>query len=184
MAFIMPIHRITVNNVALLLCIILQQGCVDTTVLSYQPVTFALDDKNELHVSTYPSGFPTQTDSVPFLYKALRTPESVYFQVFVRDKIRKAGKNPHVDSITIHSFSYHFPGQAPVELMSNYEDYFWMQGMPEDNPGGDPPVPYDDHWYLQVQISLTVNGQRYEFEETVHADKQRYIRPLILYALE
>ena len=67
-------------------------GCMDATILEYQPLTPELDGKSELHISTYPSGFPGETSSIPFLYKALRTPESVYFQVFVRDAEKKSGR--------------------------------------------------------------------------------------------
>lgn len=163
---------------------LLLQGCMDATVLEYQPLTRSLDGKSELHISTYPAGFPRETSSIPFLYKALRTPESVYFQVFVRAVDKKAGPNPNIESIRIRSFTYQFPGQNPVELISDYNGYFWMQGSPKYNPGGSSPVPYDENWYLQLRIDLTVNGHNYFFDEKVQAGARRNIRPLLLYVLE
>lgn len=160
------------------------QGCMDATILEYQPLTRRLDGKSELHISTYPAGFPRETSSIPFLYKALHTPELVYFQVFVRAVDKKLGPNPNIESIRIRSFTYQFPGQDPVELISDYNGYFWMQGSPKYNPGGNSPVPYNENWYLQLKIDLAVNGQNYLFDEQVQAASRRNIRPLLLYTLE
>lgn len=164
--------------------VLFTQGCMDATICEYQPLTRTLDGKNALHISTYPSGFPRETASIPFLYKALRTPESVYFQVFVRDAGKKAGPNPHIESIHIRSFTYQFPGQDPVNLISDYDHYFWMQGSPKYNPDGSAPVPFDEHWYLRLRIDLSVNGEDYLIDEQVHAAERRNLRPLLLCALE
>ena len=158
-------------------------GCMEATVLAYEPLTRDLDGDSELYISTYPSGFPQQTASVPFLYKALRTPASVYFQVFVRDAEKRAGPNPHIESARIHSFSYRFPGQEPVVLLEDFDGYFWMQGDPSQSQSTDKAVPHDDSWYLQLRIELTVNGVDYMIEEQVHATQRRDIRPLLLHAL-
>jgi hypothetical protein len=64
----------------------------------------------------------------------------VYFQLFVRTAGRM-GRSPHVESVKNHSLSYAFPGQAPVELIADYDQNFWMQGNPEYNLDGDAPVP-------------------------------------------
>ncbi len=163
---------------------LLAQGCLDTTTLEYEPLTHALDDRNELHVSTYPAGLPRQTSSIPFLYKALRTPDSLYFQVFVRDADRRSGPNPNIDSIRIESFSYRFPGQDPVELMADYDDYFWMQGSPRYDRSDSMPVRWGEGWYLELRIDLTVNGEHHLVEQRVDAGSRRRLYPLILYALE
>ena len=157
---------------------------MDATILEYQPLTRSLDGKSELHISTYPAGFPRETSRVPFLYKALRTPESVYFQVFVRAVGKKSGPNPHIESIRIRSFSYQFPDQDPVELISDYDGYFWMQGNPKYEPGESSPVPCNENQYLQVRIDLEINGQDYLFEEQLQAAARRNTLPLLLYSLE
>ena len=138
---------------------------------------------NELHISTYPAGFPRVTNSIPFLYKALKTPDEVYFQVFVRDKSVGAGPNPHIESINIESFSYQFPGQEPVVLLSDYGDNFWMQGSPRYDSEETAAVPFNDYWYLQVRIDLTVNGQSYSIDERIDANTRKTLRPLILHGL-
>jgi hypothetical protein len=173
-----------VTTAALVVFGLFTQGCMDSTILEYQPLTRSLDGKSELHISTYPAGFPRETLSIPFLYKALRTPESVYFQVFVRAVDKKAGPNPNIETIRIRSLTYQFPGQNPVELITDYNGYFWMQGSPKYNPGGSSPVPFNENWYMQLRIDLTVNGQNYLIDEEVQAVARRNIRPLLLYALE
>jgi len=157
---------------------------MDATILEYQPLTLDLDGESELHISTYPSDFPRQTSSIPFLYKALRTPDAVYFQVFVRDAEIKFGKNPHIQSIKIHSFTYELPGQEPVQLTSDYDHGFWMQGNPRYDPDGHAPVPFDKHWYLRLRIDLTLNGKYYAFDEQVQATERKSLSPLLLHALE
>ncbi len=169
---------------AMVLVAMASQGCMKSTTLEYQELSRALDGRSELHISTYPSWFPREVSGIPFLYKELRSPDSVYFQVFVRDAKKKSGRNSHVESITIHSFSYAFPGQEPVELISDFDGNFWMQGSPEYNPDGDAPVPVDPHWAVQLHIDLTLNGQRYVFDESVQGAAVESRLPLLLHALE
>ena len=155
-------------------------GCAESTIQEYGPFTRDLDGENELHISTYPAGLPRVTDRVPYLFKAQKTPDEVYFQVFVRDRSVGAGPNPHIESIHIESFSYRFPGQAPVILLEDYAENFWMQGNPRYESETSPPVPFNEHWYLQIQIDLTVNGTDYSFDERIDASLRNYLRPLIL----
>ncbi len=159
-------------------------SCMDVTVLSYGPLIKTLDADNELKISTYPAGFPRQTAGIPYLYKALRTPERVYFQVFVRARGTTAGPNPNVDSILIKSVSYYFPGQEPIELVSNYDDYFWMQDNPRYDETPAEPAPFDEHWHLRVRIDMTLNGKDYFIDERLDANTERSLRPLIFYALQ
>ena len=56
-----------VTIAALVLFGLSTQGCMDSTILEYQPLTRSLDGKSELHISTYPAGFPRETLSIPFL---------------------------------------------------------------------------------------------------------------------
>ncbi|NOT88581.1 MAG: hypothetical protein HOP03_10385 [Lysobacter sp.] len=69
-------------------------GCIDREILEYEPVALDLDGKSELHISTCPAGFPRRISGIPFLYKTTRTPESVFFQVFVRDIQKKSARTP------------------------------------------------------------------------------------------
>lgn len=168
---------------ACFVCLLLQ-GCMDTTVQYYGPITLPIDDGNELHISTYPAGFPVQEAHTPFLYRRFRTPDKVYFQVFVREKGKAAGRNPNIESIEIRSFSYRFPSQEPTELIADYDSSFWMQGEPHYNPGGSEPIPFNEHWYLHVQIDMNVNGVDYRFDERIDANTRRSRRPLFLRSLQ
>lgn len=136
-------------------------GCIDRQILEYEAVSLDLDGKSELHISTYPAGFPRRISGIPFLYKTTRTPESVFFQVFVRDIQKKVGPNTHVESIRIHSFSYRIDNDAPVVLISQYDDYFWMQDQPDYNKGERTPVPWVSGKPLAIEVSLTLNGKDY-----------------------
>ncbi len=158
------------------------QGCAKTTFLYYETLTLPLDGKSELHVSTYPSDIARSVSSIPFVWKESLSPNSVYFQVFVRE-VGKNGPNSHVDSIMIHSFSYAFPSQAPVELIAGYDRNFWMQDSPKYNPGGSNPVPIHEGWHVNLEIDFTLNGQIFTFAEQVRAAKREHLRPLILDAL-
>ena len=157
------------------------QGCFKATVLSYETLIRALDGKSELYISTYPSDIARSVSGVPFLWKEVRSPNSVYFEVFVRE-VGRMGRNPHVESITIHSFSYAFPGQAPVQLIADYDHNFWQQGSPKYNPDGNEPVLVHEAWYVNLEIDLTLNGQRYRIEDRVHAVEKESMRPLLLEA--
>jgi hypothetical protein len=152
---------------------VLLGGCVDIRNREYAPVTVALDDRNELHISTYPSWFARETTNVPFLKKTLRTPDSVYFQVFVRDAKKKAGPNPHIDSILIKSFSYEIAGRAPVVLIENYDAYFWMQDNSNHNKGKPTPVPWVEGQPLTIAISLVLNGKAHALKADMQAVERK-----------
>ncbi len=177
-------HRAAHPIAALALILLLVPGlpgCRKATVFGYEPVIWALDGKSELRISTYPSDIARSVSGIPFLWKEVRSPNSVYFQVFVR-QVGKAGRNPHVESITIHSFSYAFPGQEPVELVTDYTENFWMQGSPVYNPDGDAPVPAHEGWHVDLKIDLTLNGQRFRLDGRANATQEESTRPLLLEA--
>jgi hypothetical protein len=177
-------HQLSTQGAGTVLGCLLLQGCLDTTVQYYGPITLPVDDGNELHISTYSADFPDQEAHIPFLYRKFRTPDRVYFQVFVREKGKEAGRNPNIESIKIRSFSYHFSSQEPTELITDYDDNFWMQGQRNYNPGGSEPIPFNEHWYLQVHLDMNVNGVDYQFDERIDANTRRSFRPLIFWALQ
>ena len=177
-------NNISTQGASTALVSLLLQGCMDTTVQYYGPITLPVDDGNELHISTYPADFPDQEAHTPFLYRRFRTADQVYFQVFVREKGKEAGRNPNIEAIKIRSFSYHFPSQEPTELLADYDDNFWMQGQPKYDPVGSEPIPFNEHWYLHVQIDMNVNGVDYKFSERIDANTRRSLRPLILWSLQ
>jgi hypothetical protein len=162
---------------------------MDSTVLYYEAITLPLDEENELHISTYPAGFPNITDSTPFLYKALETPKQVYLQAFVRPVGQKGGPNPNVENIVIHSVSYKFPSLPPRQLTSDFEHYLWMQGdsryeNPEYKATDSTPIPHGDQWYFTVAVDVTLNGQRHRVEGEMHAARKTIRQPLISQAFQ
>lgn len=157
-------------------------GCMKGTVHRYETKTIPLDAQSELKLSTFPAGFPKNRMHIPYLYRSIETPKSVFFQVFIKDKEKDFGQNEHVEDIVIHSLSYQFPGQAPVQLLENYGENFWQQNHP-DNTLQVPAVPYDEHWYLELHIDMTLNGEDYQFTEAIKADSTWYVAPLLLHAL-
>ncbi len=50
---------------------------------------------------------------------------------------------------------------APVVLMSQYDDYFWMQEHHNDNEGERTLVPWVSGKPLAIKVSLTLNGKDY-----------------------
>lgn len=158
-------------------------GCVRYEIVHYTPLTMALDGRSELHISSYASWFPDEHSDIPFIRKTVRTPESIYFQVFVRDAEAKAGPNPHVQSVRIHSFTYALPGQPPVQLITDYDQNFWMQDQPQYNPSGAVPVPCLPGQSIEVSISLELNGTHYAYSERMACTTRKRSGLLIVHAM-
>lgn len=169
--------------VAVAACASILSGCVRYEVVHYTPLTFDLDGQSELHISSYPSWFPRETTHVPFLYKKLRTPASVYFQVFVKDADIQSGRNVHAQSVRIRSFNYQRPGEPEVQLISDYESNFWMQDQPTYNLKKSSPVPCEVGKPIQISIALEINDQAYAFERQMICAERRRTGSLLLHAL-
>ncbi len=162
----------------------LLSGCINHSSFEYEPVSLDLDGNNELHITTYPAGYPRTTSSIPFLNKRTRGPESVFFQVFVRDRQKKFGPNTHIKSIQIHSFSYQVDNEAPLVLIADYGDYFWMQDQPNYNKGERKPVPWVSGKPIAIDISLTVNGKDYALKTRMQPIVSKSNHLLLLDSLE
>lgn len=158
-------------------------GCVKFTKYEYSSHVFPLDERNELVISTFPSWFPKKRSHVPFLYKNSHSPQSVYFQFFVRARGTTAGQNPNIESITIRKFSYEFPGQIPVVLIENYTKGFWQQGRVDYDSENLKPVPCVAGWYVRVKFDLELNGKPFQGEQVLNAREVSRMYPLILDAL-
>ena len=151
--------------------IITLSGCSKFTHLKYSSFVRDLDGKSELVISTYPTWYPKRTFHIPFFYENLISPEEVYFQVFVRDPVKKIGQNPHVKSIRIHSFAVQMQNQSKIVLISDYGSNFWMQGQSKDNELDVQPIPYYPDAPLRVDIALTMNGVDYSFKGKMNPTK-------------
>ena len=169
----------------LLFLILFLAGCVQIRHLKYKPFVHDIDGKNELYISTYPAGYAHKTDSIPFVFKKLVTHDKLYFQVFIRDIKKKAGKNPNIDSIRIHSFSYRIGNNPSTELISNYDSNFWQQGQPKYNPDAKEtsPILYVDGWTVSVDISFTLNGKDYSIQGEMPSAEHTTTRSLIMWEI-
>ena len=116
--------------------------------------------------------------------RGLRTPEAVYFQLFVRDAEKKSGPNPHIDSVRIRSFTYQIPAEPPLELISDFDAGFWMQDQPDFAPVRYAPVTFEPGGSVRVVVDLALNGQDYRIKGEMRAVERRNIRPLWIYAFE
>lgn len=154
-------------------------GCAKSTKCEYVEHVFPLDDGNELVISTFSSWFPKITSHIPFLYKNLHAPQSVYFQFFVREKGVTAGRNPNIESILVRNFSYEFPGQTSVVLIKDYSSGFWQQGRPEYDSENLEPVPCFDGWHVRVKFDLVLNGRAFQGEHVLHAREVSKVYPLV-----
>lgn len=153
---------------------------MESTHLRYETLTLSLDQHNELEISTYPSDFPDKISSTPYAHQELRSPEHLYFQVFIKDKAKDFGQNDYVKSIFIESFSVQINDQPPVQLLAGYENNFWMQGNPRYQPTDLPPLQYIPNGVARIEIAFTLNGKRYQFAETLAAEESTEVLPLIL----
>lgn len=166
----------------ILLVIVFSTGCAKTTFLKYSEFVTPLDDKSELSVKTYPAFFPKETFHIPFLYREFVTHDKLYFQVFVRDKNKKAGPNPNIDSIEIHSFSYKLNDHDSRELISGFKANFWMQGQHADNKST--PIQFHPEGKIEIDTSLTINGKELKKTGVMKATTQSRLYPLIFYSLQ
>ena len=158
-------------------------GCVRYNVVEYPAVAWDLDGRNELRISTYPSWFPRETSSIPFVYKELKTPESVHFQLFVRDIDKTAGSNQNLETVRIHTMAYELAGQTPVELLSDYQSNFWMQDQPQGEEETLPPVPCIPGRSITISVALEVNGQEHSFGAEIPCAIRKRTGSLLVYSI-
>ena len=158
-------------------------GCVRYEVVHYLPLELPLDATHTLRISTYPSWFPRETDHVPFLYKTVRTPETVHFQVWVQSDAAASGAKPATDTVRIDDFSYELPGQSPVRLIADFDGHFWMQDQPQYNPNKTTPVPCLPGKPVSVHVSLSVDQTAYVFDRELPCAVRERTGSLLVHAL-
>ena len=88
------------------ICILLLTlGCGTMHTRGYETFTEEIDANNQLQVSMNPASNPKKKQGSKSWMEERETFRKLNFQVFIMDK-DGYGKNPHVESVTIHSFSY------------------------------------------------------------------------------
>ena len=155
-------------------------GCTKFKHLEYTPFVRDLDGLSELSISTYPADYPDRLSDKGDLFEKFETARDLYFQVHIRDKETKFGPNPHVRSINIHTFSYKIGDAPPVVLLSEYQDNFWMQNNPRYERRDLPAVPYLPDRKVFIEISFTLNGDRFIFEGDMPAIERSQVLPTFI----
>ena len=155
-------------------------ACSKTKVQKYSEFVADLDGKSELSITTYPAFFQKRIYHIPYLYGEYVSHEKLYFQVFIRDKIKKYGSNPNIESIQIHTFSYKLDDQESVELISEFNSNFWKQ----EQQGRDsfPPILFHPDSKIEVEISLSLNGQKFTKTAAMIPITETKFYPLIFYS--
>lgn len=144
-------------------------GCTSIKQREYAPFVRDLDGLSELAISTYPADFPDRLSDKGALFEKYESAGELYLQVHIRDKKAKFGPNPHVESISIHSFSYRVADGPVNAVLADYERNFWMQDNPRYEQRNLPPVPYVTDGKLWIDIRFTLNGKQYAFNGDMHA---------------
>ena len=160
--------------------LLIVSACTKFRHLEYAPFVRDLDGLSELAISTYPANYPERLSNKGDVVQKYRTTGELYFQVHIRDKKTKSGPNSHVHSINIHKFSYRIGDAPPVDLLSGYQDNFWMQDNPRYEQRDLPAVPYVPDGKVSIEISLTLNGKKFEFEGDMPANEKSGVYPTVI----
>jgi len=173
MKFEIPRCALALSSLGLL-CFL--TGCAQVQTSEYAEWVAPLDSKNELSVSTYPAWYPDSERVVPG-FKKLTTDPYLALQFHVREKGKKFGRNPYVESIQIHSFAYHLDDSPEKVLVENLSKDFWMQqidGYLDREKNG---IPYREDSILHVTMDMTLNGTRYQLKGSMPARTRKGLMP-------
>ena len=142
--------------------LLLISGCGTMHTRGYETFTVEIDLDNQLQVSMNPASTPKKKQGSTSWMEERETYRKLNFQVFIMDK-DGYGKNPHVESVTIHSFSYQMNDGNKTEILSDYGYNFWMQGNSRYNKDRPtvPPIPYVPKSRIKFWIEFTLNGKKY-----------------------
>ena len=155
-------------------------SCTSFTNREYGPFVRNLDGKSELHISTYPAFFPQKKSTSNSINKKLESHCEVYFQLFIRDLDKKFGPNPHIESVTIHSFSYQLPNEPKIEILTNHDGNFWMQGNPNYESRKLSAILYRKNSAINIEIDFSLNGKKYSYEGQMKSKESTTTLPKII----
>lgn len=161
-----------VVSIGLFMMLFYMEACLKLTTLEYAPLTEVLDEQNEMEISTYPAHFPNEVS-----YNTFVSHDSLYFQLFLKDRSVDAGPNPHVSSLMIHSFVYRLDDGPEVTLLEDFTYYFWMQG--NESVNRQPPIPYNPNSTLNVEVDFTLNGTHHVVKGVMPAQETFSVSPSI-----
>ena len=169
-----------VITVLVLAALLIVAGCTSINHREYAPFVRELDGISQLEITTYPADYPNRLSEKGDTFESYESAGEVYFQVNIRDKSKSGGRNEHVRSIDIHSFSYRIGNEPPTVLLSDYDYNFWMQGNPRYEDRDLPPVPFVPGGNVSINISFTLNGETYAFEGDMPASEKSRTYPTVI----
>lgn len=142
--------------------LLLITGCGTMHTRGYETFTEEIDQENLLQISMNPASNPKKKQGSTSWMEELETYRKLNFQVFIMDK-DGYGKNPHIESVTIHSFSYQINDWNKTEILSDYDYNFWMQGNSRYNKDRKtvPPITYVPKSQIKFWIEFSLNGKKY-----------------------
>ncbi len=155
-------------------------SCTSFTNREYGPFVRNLDGENELHISTYPAFFPKKQFTSNSINKKLKSHAEVYFQLFIRDLNKKFGPNPNIESVTIHSFSYQLPNGPKIEILTEYNGNFWMQGNSNYESRKTSAIPYRPNSAINIEINFSLNGKKYSYESQMKSKESTIFLPTMI----
>ena len=158
-----------------LLTLFILPGCGSMTTRGYESFVEEIDQDNQLEISLSPAFYPRKKDGSSEWNEKMETYGKLNFHVFIMDK-DGYGKNPHVESVIIHSFSYQLADGNKTEILSDYNYNFWMQGNSRYNKNRPevPPIPYISDSKLKFWIEFTLNGKKYSKEGILKSNERSY----------
>jgi len=132
------------------------------TTRGYESFVEEIDQDNQLRISLSPAFFPRKKEGSSEWNEKMETYGKLNFHVHIMDK-DGYGKNPHVKSVMIHSFSYQLADGNKTEILSDYDYNFWMQGNSRYNKNRPevPQIPFISDSKLKFWIEFTLNGKKY-----------------------
>ena len=151
-------------------------SCAQIKTAEYAEWVAPLDQKNELSVSSFPAWYPDSERVAPGL-KKLTTDQYLALQFHVREKGKKFGQSPYIESIQIHSFAYHLDDSPGKVLVENKSKNFWMQqihGYQDREKNG---IPYRENSVLHVTMDMTLNGTRHRLKGSMPARTRQSLMP-------
>lgn len=155
-------------------------SCTSFTSREYGPFVRNLDGKSELNISTYPAFFPQKKSTSNSTHKKLESNARVYFQLLIQNLNRKLGPNPHIESVTIHSFSYQLPNEPKIKILTEYDGNFWMQGNPNHESRKLSAIPYRPNSVVNIEINFSLSGKRYSYEGQMKSKESTITLPTII----
>lgn len=151
-------------------------GCARVQTSEYAEWVAPLDPENELSVSTFPAWYPDTERVVPG-FKKLTTDQYLALQFHVREKGKKFGQSPYVESIQIHSFAYHLDDSREKVLVENQSKNFWMQQIDGYGDREKNAIPYRENSVLHIFMDMTLNGTRHRLKGSMPAKTRNSLMP-------